>query len=482
MAALLPAPMPHDPSVSFPVTPSDLDSLVASVSGTVIRPDDAAFDEARQIHNTLIDRKPSLIVRAADAADVARAVTFAREHGLELAVRAGGHSIHSATDGGLVIDLSAMKGLHIDPERRLAWAQPGLTAGEYTVAAAAHGLATPFGDTANVGLAGLTLGGGIGWLARKHGLTIDSLVQVELVTAEGRIVTASEQRNPDLFWAVRGGGGNFGVVTRFVLRLHPVSTVLGGAIFLPLTREVLQGLVPAAEAAPEELTTITFIMAIPPLPFVPVEHHFKPSVIVMFVHASDDIAAGQAALAPIRALAEPLAEGAFPMPYPGIYDFTAEAGKPGPGITRSVMLDGLDDETIETILARMAAPSSPRAITEVRVLGGEMARVPAGATAFAHRDARVLFALITPFEDPAEAPVHEAWTQDYLDEVAPKGNGVYSNFLAHEGEARIRDAYPAGTYERLAEVKRAWDPTNLFRLNQNIVPAPAVAKRRFGSL
>ena len=482
MAALLPAPPPHDPAASSPVTPIDIDSLVASVAGTVIRPDDEAYDEARHIHNTLIDRKPSLIVRAADAADVARAVTFAADHGLELAVRAGGHSIHSATDGGLVIDLSAMKGLHIDPERRLAWAQPGLTAGEYTTAAAAHGLATPFGDTGSVGLAGLTLGGGIGWLVRKHGLTIDSLVSVELVTADGRIVTASEQRNPDLFWAVRGGGGNFGVVTRFVFRLHPVGTVLAGALFLPVTREVLAGLVAAGENAPDELTTITFIMATPPLPFVPQDLHFKPSVIVMFVHASDDIAAGQAALAPFRALATPLAEGVFPMPYPGIYDFTAEGGKPGPGVIRSVMLDGLDDDAIDTILARVAAPSTPGAITEIRVLGGAMARVPADATAFAQRDARVLFALITSFEDPAEAPIHEAWTQEYFEAIAAKGTGVYSNFLAAEGEARIREAFPGSTYERLAEVKRAYDPTNLFKLNQNIAPAPPVAKRRFGSL
>jgi FAD/FMN-containing dehydrogenase len=482
VAALLPAPRPHESAASSPVTSIDLDSLVASVSGSVIRPDDAAYEEARHIHNTLIDRKPSLIVRAADAADVARAVTFAADHGLELAVRAGGHSIHSATDGGLVIDLSAMKALHIDPERRLAWAQPGLTAGEYTAAAAAHGLATPFGDTGSVGLAGLTLGGGIGWLVRKHGLTIDSLVSVELVTADGRIVTASEQRNPDLFWAVRGGGGNFGVVTRFVFRLHPVGTVLGGALFLPLTREVLAGLVAAGEDAPDELTTIAFIMATPPLPFVPEQLHFTPSVIVMFVHASDDIAAGEAAIEPFRRLATPLAEGVFPMPYPAIYDFTAEGGKPGPGITRSVMLDGLDDDAIDTILARVAAPSSPGSITEIRVLGGAMARVPADATAFAHRDARVLFALITAFEDPFEAAVHEAWTQEYFEEIAPKGTGVYSNFLAAEGEARIREAYPGSTYERLSEVKRAFDPTNLFKLNQNIAPAPPIAKRRFASL
>ena len=481
MAALLPAPLPHDPSASAQ-PPVDVDLFVASLSGAVIRPDDASYDDARHVHNTLIDRRPSLIVRAADAADVARSVVFAAEQGLELAVRAGGHSNHSATDGGLVIDLSAMKGLHIDPERRLAWAQPGLTAGEYTAAAAAHGLATPFGDTGSVGIAGLTLGGGIGWLARKHGMTIDSLVAAEVVTADGRIVTANEQRNPDLFWAIRGGGGNFGIVTRFVFRLHEVGTVLAGALFLPVTRDVLEGLVPAADAAPEELTTITFIMATPPLPFVPEEHHFKPSAIVMFVHASNDIAAGHAALEPFRALATPLAEGVFPMPYPGIYDFTAEAGKPGPGVTRSVMLDELDDETIDLILARVAAPSSPLAITEVRVLGGAMGRVPADATAFAHRDARVLLALITPFEDPAEADIHAAWTQSYIDEVAPKGRGVYSNFLMGDADTRIREAYPDATYKRLAEIKRAYDPTNHFRLNANIVPAEPAARRRFGSL
>ena len=202
----------------------------------------------------------------------------------------------------------------------------------------------------------------------------------------------------------------------------------------------------------------------------------------MFVHASDDVAAGQAALEPFRALATPLAEGVFPMPYPGIYDFTAEGGKPGAGVTRSVMLDELDDETIDLILERVAAPSSPTAITEVRVLGGAMARVPADATAFAHRDARVLLALITPFDDPAEAPIHEAWTQSYIDEVAAKGTGVYSNFLGGDAGARIREAYPDATYARLAEVKRAYDPTNLFRLNANIVPAESATKRRFGSL
>jgi FAD/FMN-containing dehydrogenase len=323
----------------------------------------------------------------------------------------------------------------------------------------------------------LTLGGGIGFLVRKHGLAIDHLVSVEIVTAEGRIITASEAENADLFWAIRGGGGNFGVVTRFQYRLVPVGVTLSGALFLPLTRDVLRGLVPVAASAPEELSTISFVTAMtPPMPMVPEEHHFKPSVIVMFVHASDDIEAGQAALAPFRALATPLAEAVFPMPYPGIYEFTAEGGKRGNDVVRSVFLDALDDEAVDTILARMAAPSSPMAMTQIRVLGGAMARVPADSTAFAHRGANVLVALLTIFEDAAELPTHKAWTEAYFDELRPKATGVYSNFVADEGEARIRDAYPSATYARLAEVKRRYDPTNLFRMNQNIRPAGSTAR------
>jgi FAD/FMN-containing dehydrogenase len=449
-------------------------TLDAAIRGRVIRPGDDDYDTARRVHNLAYDAYPALIVRVADAGDVATAIEFATETGLELAVRGGSHSVagHSTGDGVLVIDVSAMKGLHIDPDRRLVWAESGLTAGEVTNALAEHGLAVPFGDTGNVGIAGLTLGGGIGFLVRKHGLAIDHLVSVEIVTAEGRIITASESENTDLFWAIRGGGGNFGVVTRFQFRLVPVGMTLSGALFLPLTRDVLRGLVPVAASAPEELSTITFLTAMtPPLPFVPEEHHFKPAVIVMFVHASDDVAAGQAALEPFRQLATPLAEGVFPMPYPGIYEFTAEGGKPGPAVVRSLFMETLDDEAVDEILARVSAPSSPFSMTQIRILGGAMARVPADATAFAHRDATVMIAMLTVFQDPSEAPLHEAWTQAYFEALAPKGIGVYSNFLADEGDARIREAYPAETYARLADVKRRYDPTNFFRKNQNIRPA-----------
>ena len=462
----------------------DLETFAGSITGKVIDPASPEFDAVRRVHNSLADKRPAVIVQAADAFDVSKTVMLATQTGLELAIRSGGHSVagYSTTDGGIMLDLSAMKGLHIDPDQRLAWVQPGVTAGEYTTAAAAHGLATPFGDTGSVGIAGLTLGGGIGFLVRKYGLAIDNLVAVEIVTADGRIITASDDENADLFWAVRGGGGNFGVATRFQFRLVPVGMTLSGALFLPLTRDVLTGLVPVAAAAPEELSTISFVMNVPPMPFVPEALHFKPAVVVMFVHATDDIAAGQAALEPFRQLATPLAEAVFPMPYAGIYDFTAEGGKPSPSVIRSLFLDELDDEVADEIVERMSSPSSPLAMAQIRVLGGEMSRVPADATAFAHRDANVMVALMSIFEDPAELPVHEAWTVDFFAALRPKAKGVYSNFLEAEGERRIREAYPAATYERLAEIKRRYDPTNLFRMNQNIRPAATSPSRGSGVL
>jgi FAD/FMN-containing dehydrogenase len=450
----------------------DLEAFEAGLSGSMLLPGSPDYDVARLVHHAQADRRPALIVRAADADDVARTVSLARESGLALSVRGGGHSVvgFGTNDGGIMLDLGAMKGLHIDPERRVAWAQPGLTAGEYTVAAAAHGLATPFGDTGSVGIAGLTLGGGIGWLVRKYGLAIDALEAVEIVTADGRQVTASEDSHPDLFWAVRGGGGNFGVVTRFQFRLYPVGDVLGGALFLPATAASVKALVPVAAAAPEELSTISFLMHIPPAPFVPAELIGEPSLVVMFVWAGDP-AEGQAALAPFRAIAQPLIDLAMPMPYPGIYQFTAAGEQRGLAVHASRFVTELDDEAIEAMLAANAAPSSPMAMIQLRVLGGAMARIPAETTAFAHRDAPIMATVIVPFEDPETEPAQRAWADGVSAALAPKDAGVYANFLEEEGEARIRAAYPNGTYERLADVKRRYDPTNLFRMNQNIRPA-----------
>jgi FAD/FMN-containing dehydrogenase len=455
-----------------PQHPVELSAFTAGITGTVIRPEDPAFEAARKVTNSRFDHRPALIVRVANAADVARSIVFARDNSLEIAVRGGSHSVagHSTVEGGIVIDLGELKGLHIDPERKLAWAGAGLTAGEVTNAAAAHGLAIPFGDTATVGIGGLTLGGGIGWLVRKYGLAIDALVSVELVTADGRIVVASEQEHSDLFWAVRGGGGNFGVVTRFQFRLYPVGMVLAGALFMPPTRDVLRALGPIASSAPAELSTISFLMPAPPAPFIPAEMVGQPTLAIMFVYAGDP-ANGQAAIEPFRQVATPMAEMVAPMPYPGIYEFTKQEGEHGPFVTRSVFLETLDEAAIDTILDAHAAPSGPFSMTQIRILGGAMADVPADATAFAHRDAHVMVAILAIYQDPAETPVHEAWAARYFAALQPAATGVYSNFLEDEGEGRIRDAYPEATYARLADVKRRYDPSNVFHRNQNIRPA-----------
>ena len=450
--------------------PIDFEAFAATLSGRLLRPGDAEYDVARLTQNRAYNRYPAAIVRAADASDVARAISLAREAGLDLAVRSGGHSVagHSTADDALMLDLSGMKGLHVDPVRRLVWAQPGLTAGEVTNALAEHGLAVPFGDTSSVGIAGLTLGGGIGYLVRKYGLAIDNLVSAELVTADGRLLIASERQNPELFWAIRGGGGNFGVITRFVYRAQPVSTVFGGAIFLPGTRDVIASIMPLAEAAPEELSVIAFVMHAPPAPFIPADRVGELSVMLTFVYAGDQ-ADGEVAIAPFRALAEPIADLAGPMPYPGIYAFTEEGAKPEAFIVRSAFLDRLDERVVDTIIKYMSRATTPGAMIQLRGLGGAMARVPSAATAFAHRAARVLFAIITVYEGPAEP--HVAWTEELFDVIRPQARGVYSNFLGNEGAQRLREAYPAATYERLAALKHRYDPANLFRLNQNIAPA-----------
>lgn len=460
------APAPASP------TSAAVAALGASLSGTIVLPADSAYDTAREVHNARFGRRPALIVRAADAKDVAAAVRFAAHHGLELAVRSGGHSLKGdgTSDGGVVIDLSPMKGLLIDPEARLAWAQTGLSAGEVTAAAAAHGLAVPFGDTASVGIGGLTTGGGIGFLTRKHGLTVDHVVAAELVTADGRILSVDERTHPDLFWAIRGGGGNVGVVTRFVYRLVEVGTVVGGGIVLPATADAIAGLVRAARQAPDELTLISYVMAAPPLPFIPPDRVGEHVLMVLGVFAGD-LDAGQAAWAPIRALGEPIADLVGPMPYPAIYQLTAAGEARGGGSIRSWFADDLDLADAECVLDLMRDAPSPAVITQIRVFGGAMARVAPGATAFSQRDAGVLVAAMGLFEGGQDPTAIDAWTTRVFEVFAPKRTGVYVNFLGDEGHARIRSAYPHGAYETLASIKRRHDPLNLFRLNQNVPPA-----------
>ena len=444
--------------------------LRASVKGRVITPDDAEYDVSRAVFVGGVDRHPAVIVRVADAADVAHVISVARATGLELAVRSGGHSNGAlgVSEGGIVIDLRDLESLDIDVEGRTAWAGPGLTAGAYSVAVGAHGLATGFGDTGSVGLGGITLGGGIGYLVRKYGLTIDDLLAAEIVTADGEILQVDADNHPDLFWAIRGGGGNFGVATRFRYRLHEVPGIVGGMLLLPATPEAIAGFIAAAEAAPEELSTIANVMPAPPMPFVPEAQHGKLSIMALVCYAGD-AEAGELALAPFRALVTPIADMVRPMPYPELYPPDSDEYHPIAAV-RTLFVDRVDRDVATTILEQLQSATGQMAVAQLRVLGGAMARVPVDATAFAHRKSRILVNLATIYGDPGERAGHEAWVSGFADVVRQGDDGAYVNFLGLEGDQRTRAAYPGATWDRLADVKRRYDPTNLFRLNQNIPP------------
>jgi FAD/FMN-containing dehydrogenase len=369
-----------------------------------------------------------------------------------------------------LLDLSEMCALHIDVDGRTAWAEAGLTTGEYTTEAAKYGLATGFGDTGSVGIGGITLGGGIGYLVRKHGLTIDDLLAAEIITADGQHLYVDDEMHPDLFWAIRGGGGNFGVVTRFQFRLHEVDSIVGGMLVLPATPEVIVGFIAEAEAAPEELSTIANIMPAPPMPFIPEEAHGKLVVFAMLVYAGET-AAGERALAPFRSLAKPYVDMLKPMKYPEIYQEEEGEGEYHPvAAARTMFVDTIDRSIAETILEHLASSTAMMAVAQLRVLGGAMARVPADTTAFAHRESRIMVNIAALYQQPEEKAQHEAWVADVATALQQSDTGAYVNFLANEGEDRIRAAYPARTWERLAEIKQRYDSTNLFHLNQNVPP------------
>jgi hypothetical protein len=445
--------------------------LRATLKGQVITPEDAEYDKARTVFYGGIDRRPAVVVRVADAADVARVVSLARETGLELAVRSGGHSTagHSVCEGGIVLDLSAMRALNIDVEHRTAWAETGLTAGEFTVAAGSHGQAVGFGDTGSVGIGGITLGGGVGYLLRKHGLTIDSLLAADIVTADAQLLHVDAETHPDLFWAIRGGGGNFGVATRFKFQLHKVDTIMGGMLILPATPDVIASFIAEAEAAPDELSTIANVMPAPPMPFVPAEYHGQLIIMALLAYAGE-IGAGERAIAPFRALAAPIADMVRPMPYPEIYPPDDDSYHPT-AAGRTMFVDTIDRGVAEVIVDRLQTSDASMRVAQLRVLGGAMARVPADATAFAHRASRIMVNVAAFYNGPEDQAVREAWVSDFAAALRQSDTGAYVNFLGAEGEARVRAAYPGATWDRLAAIKLRYDPTNLFRLNQNIPPA-----------
>ncbi len=440
--------------------------------GRVIAPGADDYGRARRVHNAAVDRHPALIVRPTDADEVALVVAHAQEQGLPLVVRAGGHSMagHGTADGALVLDLSDMRGVEIDAAGRTAWADAGILAGEYTSATHPLGLVTPFGDTGSVGVAGITLGGGVGWLVRKHGMTIDSLLAVEIVTADGRRRIASAVEEPDLFWAVRGAGADFGVVTRLQFRLHPLGNVLAGDILLPATRDVLRALVPVLLAAPDELTAMPTISLAPADPAIPAEHRGRP-VVRLSVAWSGPPDAGERALAPLRALGSPISDTVTWQPYPDLFSPVDRDEEPTWGVSsRALFLDTLDDATIEVIERRLTEPGAPEAIVQLRVLGGEMARVPGDATAFGWRDRPALLWLITPYEELGLADAVEAWTAAFRADLAADDAPTYVNFMGAEDTDALRGAYPAPTYARLRELKRRYDPDNVFGANPNVRP------------
>jgi hypothetical protein len=452
-----------------------IDDLAAALGGGLIRAGDATYDEQRRIWNASVDRRPALIARCTGVADVMRAVRFAREHEQLVAVRSGRHSYPglSVCDGGMVIDLGQMKGIRVNPEAGTARAQAGVLLGELDRETQAFGLAVPAGIVTHTGLAGLTLGGGIGWLERKYGLTIDQLRSVDLVTAEGEFLTAGEDDNDDLFWGVRGGGGNFGIVTEFEFRLNPVGpTVLAGPVMWAMedSPRVLRFYREWIKEVPDELTTIVTHRRVPPVPAMPENLHGRHVVVVGTCYAGP-VDEGERVVQPLRKFGSPLLDGCAPMP------FTKHQGMLDPSFPhgwwyyiRSCNLAELTDEVIDILVDRGRRIVSPLTVFSIYHLGGAVARVGEDETAFGARDAGHTVNVIGITRTHQGFEEEREWARGLWTALQPHHQNVYVNFLMEEGEDRIREAYGASKYDRLKALKRKYDPDNFFRLNQNIRP------------
>ena len=445
--------------------------------GSLIRPGDAAFDEARSIWNGVHDCRPAVIVRCVDAADVRQAIGFARSEGLDVAVRGGGHSIpgFSTCDDGIVIDLSPMKGVKVDEAGRTATAEGGVTWAEFDTATQAYGLATTGGLVSSTGVAGFTLGGGIGWLMRKYGLACDNLRSAEVVTADGQTLTASATENADLFWGLRGGGGNFGIVTAFEFDLHPVGpTVTAGPVFYPGERaeEVMRFYRDFVRDLPDELTTLVNLLTAPPAPFLPEEWHGKKLVALIGCYCGD-VEEGAKAMQPLRELGDPVADLVGPMPYVQMQSLIDALWPRG---TNAYMKAGylreLDDHAIETAARYHQDATSPASEIHIQHFGGAVSRMDEGATAYGERQAPFVLNAIAVTHEPGPLDSHVDWAQRFYAEIGPSlTGGAYINFLSDEGQDRVRAAYGDEAYGRLQALKRNYDPDNAFHRNQNIVPA-----------
>jgi len=447
-----------------------------SLHGELIIPGDEGYDRGRRVWNGMIDRYPAMIAYCGDVDDVIKSVDFAHTHGLLTAVRSGGHNVagNSVCDGGIVIDLSRMKRIEVNAASRIARAQAGLTWGEFDRATQTFGLATTGGIVSRTGIAGLTLGGGIGWLMRKFGVTCDNLLSAEIITAGGQRMTASAVENQDLFWGVRGGGGNFGIVTEFQYRLHQVGPVLAGTVYYPAakTREILRFYRDYISAVPDELTTMFVYMATSHAPSLYRLLRDRPVAAIHVCYAGP-LEAGEKILKPLRDFGPPLEDAVRIMPYVELQSMLDSGAPPGlQNYWKSSYLKGLSDEAIEVLAGYSEAITSPLSQVHLQHLEGAVRRVSEDDMAFSYRDASCVLNIVTKWEDPRESEKHIQWTRDFEAAMRPfSTGGVYVNFLGEEGEDRVKAAYGPAKYGRLVTLKNRYDPTNFFQLNQNIKPA-----------
>jgi len=475
MAAEMTAPTTKASMADDGLDPALVASLRTAIRGEVIAPADPGYERARKVYNGMIDRHPALVVRASDVADVIAAVTFAGERGLPLAVRGGGHNVAGlgTCDGGVVVDLGQMKGIRVDPATRTARVEGGATWGDLDHATHTFGLATPGGLVSTTGVGGLTLGGGFGHLTRRYGLSCDNLLAADVVTADGRLLTVSADEHPDLFWALRGGGGNFGVVTSFEFQLHPVGTVYGGPVFYPAAEgaQILRFFRDFIAEAPPELSAFFGYHVAPPAPFVPEQLHGHAACAIVACYTGP-LAQAEAAVAPIRAAGTVALDLMGTLPYPALNSLF-DALLP-PGMQHYWKAD-FDTELADEAIAAHAeyGPKVPNFMSLMHLypLDGAVQRVAPDGTAFSYRDVSFCHIIAGVDPDPAAMPAHTAWVRDYWAALHPySAGGAYVNFLMDEGQERVKTTY-RDNYPRLAALKAAYDPTNFFHVNQNIRPA-----------